>query len=95
MSAPKRWSELATANDTAGSFWIAALRREEDKVNAACRALGGLEFFIGPEFTGTSRDRMRHIREVVAELRAELGMPHDPLDPTREMPDSALGGEAA
>ena len=104
---PERWAELATgpaseAGD--GSFWVTALRREEQKVNAACRALGGLEYFTGAEFTGTPRDRMRHIREVVAELRVELGMPRDPLSFAATADEDAFdriernalpGGEAA
>ena len=104
MSGPKRWTDLAlgpTAEAGDGSFWVAALRREERKVNAACRALGGLEYLTGPEFTGSSRTRLRRIREVVAELRDGLGMPPDPLNPTSTVAsgsasdDAVSGGEAA
>jgi hypothetical protein len=98
---PQRWAELAlglAAEAGDGSFWVAALRREERKVNAACRALGGLEYLTGPEFTGSSRTRLRRIREVVAELRDGLGMPPNPLNPTGAVAasdDVVSGGEAA
>jgi hypothetical protein len=104
MSAPERWTELAlgpAAEAGDGSFWVAALRREERKVNAACRALGGLEYLTGPEFSGSSRTRLRRIREVVAELRDGLGMPPNPLDPAAAGlspatdTESVSGGEAA
>jgi hypothetical protein len=102
MNAPERWAELAmgaASKSDDGSFWVAALRREERKVNAACRALGGLEYLTGPEFTGSSRARLRRIREVVVELRDGLGMPPNPLDPAASgrgpASESVSGGEAA
>ena len=110
MTAPENWTRLAAAtpesdesSKAANSFWIAALRREERKVNAACRALGGLEYLVGPEFTGNPRTRLRRIREVVAELRDGLGMPPLPPGPIGDtasaMPSTATeqarGGEAA
>jgi hypothetical protein len=97
MTTPENWPRVAAATDEAtgavSTFWITALHREEQKVNAACRALGGLEFLVGPEYDGTPRTRLRRIREVVAELRDELGMP--PLPPGPPSADRSWGGEAA
>jgi hypothetical protein len=97
------WTELATARreepDGPGWFWIVALRREEHRVNAACRALGALEFLVGPEFTGTTRNRLASIGEVVAELRDELGMPPGPVlasaTESTSTSETASDGEAA
>lgn len=81
--------------EPADTFWAAALRREQDKVNAASGALGGLEYLTGPDFDGAPGTRLRRIREVVEELRVGLGMPAPPeLDATHET-SSTPGGEAA
>jgi hypothetical protein len=95
------WTDLATARrdepDGPGWFWIVALRAEERRVNAACRALGALEFLTGPEFSGTTRGRLVSIREVVAELRDELGMPPAPMlaPAAGTTSETSSGGEAA
>ncbi len=68
-------------------FYLQKWHEERERVLAACRALGALEYLTGPEFPGNQRERLARLHELAAELRAGLDIPPKQAAPT--------GGEAA
>ena len=63
-----------TAYDCDG-FYRRRLSEERERVYAACRALGALEYHVDPASSRDPKTRLVKIRAVVAELRADLGLP--------------------
>ena len=52
----------------------------QEKVTAAATAAGGLGFWVDQQVQATPSQRVRHIRELVDELRQALDLPDRPLD---------------
>jgi len=59
-------------------WWMRQADQQREKVGAACKAAGALEFVLSDEYIQhgvTEADRLEAARRVLAELRTALGLP--------------------
>jgi hypothetical protein len=70
-------------------YWRNVAEANEERVNAACQAVGAAGYYLGPYCPLSERERLATLRDVIADLRVALGLTADPvLDSTPDAPQS-------
>jgi hypothetical protein len=70
-------------------YWRNVAQANEERVNAACEAVGAAGYYLGPYCPLSPTERLTTLREVISDLRVALGLTADPtLDPTPDVPPS-------
>jgi hypothetical protein len=72
-------------------YWRDIATRSQAEVWAACRAVGSAGFYLGPYGPDDDRERLARLREVIADLRTDLGL--DDIDGPANSPETTDGRE--
>jgi hypothetical protein len=69
------------------TYWRNVAEANEERVNAACMAVGTAGYYLGPYCSLSEAERLATLREVLADLRRALGLTADPvLDTNPDVP---------
>lgn len=70
-------------------YWRTIAQTNEERVNAACQAVGAAGYYLGPYCRLSEAERLATLRELFADLRQALGLTAETtLDPTHPDPRS-------
>ncbi|MCE0534383.1 hypothetical protein LWF15_02570 [Kineosporia rhizophila] len=64
------------------SFWFDQYQESNQRVLAACRAVGMATFLLDPDDRWDDSERLVRLRDVLHDLRAALGLPDVPASTT-------------